>query len=65
MYEVLMEIMEPKIKLREDEVRKEGLKEGIQGTIVALSDLGQGNVNIKRTIMKIYGLSDEEANEYF
>ena len=96
MYEVLMEIMEPKLKLREEAIRKdardeglreglnkglregrneglkeglskgrnEGRREGIHGTITALRDLGQSAADIKRTIMKIYGLSDEEAAEY-
>ena len=68
MYETLMEILEPRIKLKVDEGRNEGLREGrkvgIQGAIGALRDLGQGNADIKETIMRIYGLSDEEAAEY-
>ena len=64
MYEVLMEIMEPQIKLRENESRKEGIKEGIKGTIIALRNLGQKNSEIKTAIMEIYALSEDEAAEY-
>lgn len=72
MYEVLMEIMEPKIKLREDklrrevqeEVRKEVRKESIKGTISILRDLNLENSKIKSEIIKTYKLSESEAEEY-
>lgn len=76
MYEVLMEIMEPKIRLREEKSRnegrnegrseglKEGLDKGIQGAVVALRDLGHGNAEIRSTIKKIYHLSDDDVTEY-
>ena len=43
---------------------KQGRIEGIQGTIIALRDLGQKNSEIKTTIMEIYALSEDEAAEY-
>lgn len=60
MYEVLMEIMEPKIKLREEKVRKED----IQGTISILRNLNIENAKIKSEIIKAYKLSENEAEEY-
>ncbi|MDE6905298.1 MAG: hypothetical protein K2P76_10250, partial [Lachnospiraceae bacterium] len=71
MYEVLMEIMEPKIKLREDKIQKEAQrkiqevrKEDIQRTINALRDFGHKNSEIKSSIIKEYKLSENEAEEY-
>ncbi len=64
MYDVLMEIMEPKIKLREDKLRKEIRKENIQETINALKDLNLESTKIKSVITKAYKLSENEAEEY-
>ena len=68
MYEVLMEIMEPKIKLREEklrrEIQEEVRKEDLQGTIKALKDLNIKNTEIKSVITKAYKLSENEAEEY-
>lgn len=68
MYEALMEIMEPKIKLREEklriEIQEEVRKEDLQGTIKALKDLNIENTEIKSVITKAYKLSESEAEEY-
>ena len=68
MYEVLMEIMEPKIKLREDklrrEVQEEAQKDSIRRTINTLRDFGHKNPEIKSAIIKTYKLSESEAEEY-
>lgn len=60
MYEALMEIMEPKIQLREKAV----LKKGIQGAVNLLRNVGQGDDMIKAAIMKQYDLTEDEAEEY-
>lgn len=52
MYEVLMEIMEPKIKLREDKLRREVRKVDIRGTISILKGLNLENAKIKSEIIK-------------
>jgi len=65
MYDVLMEIMEPRIKLREDNLRKELRKEDIQRTINALKGFGHKNPEIKSTIIREYKLSENEAEEFF
>ena len=76
MYEVLMEIMEPKIKLREEKLRKEiqeevrkkvqeeVRKEDIQRTIHILKGLNLENSKIKSEIVRTYQLSENEAEEY-
>ena len=60
MYETLMEIMDPKIQLREKAV----LKKGIQGAVNLLRNVGQGDDMIKAAIMKQYDLTEDEAEEY-
>lgn len=60
MFDALMEIVEPQVKLREEKVRKEG----IQGTVDVLKELGHGESEIKTVIIKKYGLSTDEAAEY-
>lgn len=60
MYEALMEIMEPKIKQREDAI----IKKGIQGTVDTLRDFGHKDAEIKTAIIKRYNLSLEEAEDY-
>ena len=64
MCEALMEIMEPQLLQREKEGLKEGLKQGIQGAVELLRDLGQEDAKIKVNIVKEYGISPEEAEEY-
>ena len=75
MYEALMEIMEPKIKLREDMLRREiqeeaqkkvqeVQKDSIRRTINTLRDFGHKNPEIKSAIIKTYKLSENEAEEY-
>ena len=61
MFDALMEIVEPQVKLREKKVRKEG----IRGTVDVLKELGHGETEIKTVIIKKYGLSADEAGEYF
>lgn len=61
MCQALMEIMEPQLLLRENKGREEGR---IEGTVDALREFGQGDLEIKRVIMQRYGLSMEEAEEY-
>lgn len=60
MYETLMEIMEPQIQLRE----KAALKKGIQITVKSLKDFGVSEADIKKSIIKNYGLSERDAQEY-
>ncbi len=60
MYEALMEIMEPKIQLREKAV----LRKGIQGAVNLLRNVGQGDDMIKAAIMEQYNLTEDEAEEY-
>ncbi len=69
MYEVLMELMEPRIQLRESEVRKEGRKEGriegrIEGTVETWREFGRGDAEIKEAIMQKYSLTEKEAESY-
>lgn len=65
MFETLMEIMEPQMQLRDEQIRKEGRKEGmVQGAVDVLRELGHTDADIKAVIMKKYGLSIEEAKEY-
>ena len=68
MYEVLMDIMEPQIKSREEQLRKEiqeeVRKEDLQKTINALRAFGHKNSEIKSSIIKEYKLSENEADEY-
>lgn len=47
-----------------NEALKEGKKEGIQGTVDVLRDLGHGDVEIRQIIQRKYALSDEEVAEY-
>ena len=60
MYEALMEIMEPRIKQREDAI----MKKGIQDTVDTLKDFGHKDEEIKTAIIKRYNLSLEEAEDY-
>lgn len=60
MYETLMEIMEPQIQLRE----KAALNKGIQITVKSLKDFGVSEADIKKSIIKSYGLSEGDAQEY-
>ncbi len=72
MYEALMEIMEPKLRIKEMEWEEkgrkkglqEGLKNGICGMVETLRDFGHDDDEIKAAIIKKYGLSVEEIEEY-
>ena len=57
MYEALMEIMEPKLRIRDEKVR-------IKEVVSALRDFGHKDEEIKPAIIKKYHLSEEEAEEY-
>lgn len=61
MCQALMEIMEPQLLQRE----KEGLHKGIQGMVDVLRELGHSDSDIKEIIVKKYGLSVEDVEEYF
>ena len=60
MYEALMEIMEPQIQLRENAV----LKKGIQIAVKSLKDVGANEADIRKVIIKNYGLSESDVEEY-
>ncbi len=65
MLETLMEIMEPQLQQREESGRKEGRKEAIQGTVGALRKFNHKDAEIKVIIMDEFGLTEQEAVEYF
>ena len=64
MYETLMEIMEPRIQQREKAKIEAERKKGIRLAVKSLQDLGTGTVDIKKVIIKNYGLSEEETEEF-
>ena len=57
MYEALMEIMEPRLQVRDKKV-------GIRAAVAALRDFGHKDEEIKPAIIKKYNLSSEEADDY-
>ena len=57
MYEALMEI-------REDAKIAEERKKGIQITVKSLKDFGVGKEDIRKTIIKNYGLSERDVDAY-
>ena len=68
MYEALMELMEPRLVLRDkmkvEEGLQQGLQQGIQGTVNVLRKLGIKDTVIKPAIMENYRLSEEDAEKY-
>ena len=72
MCQALMEVMEPVIRLRDQENiekglkegLKEGLQKGIQVTIDMLREFGHGDAEIKTAVMKKYDISAEEVDGY-
>lgn len=68
MCEALMELMEPEINKIKENVRKETTQQvtqqGIKNAIIALRVCGNGDIEIKNAIMKVYGVSDSEAESY-
>jgi len=64
MYETLMEMMEPRIRQRENARIEEERKNSIQITINTLVDFGIEEEEIRMAIIKNYGLSEEEVEEY-
>lgn len=64
MYEVLMEIMEPEIRVSRKEGLEEGLEEGIQGTVAILHQLGVEDEIILEKIQDEFQLSYEDAQGY-
>ena len=69
MYEVLMEILEPQLVLRDqekkEEGRLEGQREGISKTVDLLREFGHDDPEIKAAIMRKYDLSEDEVNLFF
>ena len=65
---LLLELAEPLIQEREKNAeirgRKEGIREGIIGTVGALQKFGHNYEEIKTWIMENYDLSEEEAEKY-
>ncbi len=61
MCEALMELMEPEINKIKENVREETMQQGIKNAIIALRVCGNGDIEIKNAIMKVYGVSDSEA----
>ena len=57
MYVALMEIMEPKLRIRDEKVR-------IKEAVSALRDFGHKDEEIRPAIIKKYCLSEDEAEEY-
>ena len=64
MCEALMELMEPEINKIKENVREETMQQGIKNAIIALRVCGNGDIEIKNAIMKVYGVSDSEAESY-
>ena len=68
MYETLIELMEPRLVLRDktkiEEGVQRGLQKGIRGTVNALRKFGVKDTEIKMTIMENYELSEEDAEKY-
>ena len=64
MYEALMEIMEPRLVLRDKMKMEEGLEKGIQGTVNALRKFGIKDDEIRAAIIENYGISEEKAAKY-
>ncbi len=72
MYEALIELMEPRLVLRdqtkiEEGIRQgmqQGIQEGIRRTVNALRKFGVKDAEVKTAIMENYGLSGEDAEEY-
>lgn len=68
MFESLMEMMEPELRLRDERIRKEsmekGIEKGIQGMVDALREFGIGDAEIKTAIIKNYGFSETQAKKY-
>ena len=68
MSQALLELMEPEINKIKETVRAETTQQvtqqGIRNAIVALRMCGQGDMAVKNAIMKAYGISDSEAEEF-
>ena len=72
MCQALMELMEPEINKIKENVREETtqqvtqqvMQQGIRNAIIALRVCGNGDIEIKNAIMRAYGLSSNEAEEY-
>lgn len=56
--------MEPEINKIKENVREETTQQGIRNAIIALRVCGNGDIEIKNAIMRAYGLSSNEAEEY-
>ncbi len=65
MYQALMEIMEPEIRLREEAGMQKGRQQGIQDAVDLLRKFGHPDEEIKISLMDKYDLSAEEVKKYF
>ena len=50
--------------MRDQENIEKGIQKGIQGAVELLRDVGQEDDEIRIAIMKKYGLTENEAEEY-
>lgn len=64
MCEALMEIMEPQLLKREREGKQEERKEATRVAVEAFRDTGQKDTEIKKILIRKFGLTAEEADEY-
>ena len=59
--DVMMELIEPEIKRREDEMRNQSIRSAIE----AMRDLGHDDKEIKNRLMIYYELTNREVKEFF
>lgn len=68
MCQALLEIMEPEINKIKEMVKEETVREerqkGIKSMVTALRDCNQEDAEIVKAIVKIYGVSETEAEHY-
>lgn len=64
MCQALLEIIEPEINKIKKSVEMKTMNKGIRGTVTALRDCGHGDAEIKKAIIKVYGISIDEAESY-
>ena len=64
MCEALMEIMEPWLLQKQKEAEKKGREKGIRISVEVFRDIGQEDAEIKTILVKKFGLTVEEADEY-
>ncbi len=64
MCQALLEIMEPEINKIKENVKEEVTREGIRSLVTFLRDSGQGDIEIKNAVVKVYNVSVTEAESY-